>query len=207
MKISPDMTFLNLAVVAEPAATVQKTSSRKWLLIVSGGLLLVSAYGFLLVRSAVQYFQPEFTVLADGWVLLTCKSDQYSVELPQAGRKQTSNGQITYHSDLRSNGVYYTITSASVASQLLTRSETKVLRDIMQADGTQDSVKGAISGILQEGTHWIDYRVTTSNSQMAFRRRVLLRDKMIVTITLTSEEHNLATPEVDRIMNSARFLR
>jgi hypothetical protein len=209
MKIDPSTTFLNGAEDLT-AALAPETRRARWgrRAVLVAIMLPVIGYLVLIGSALFEQFRPTISPLSDGWFRVTDRDRKFQLDLPAPPSRRTVSSQVEYHLYV---GLQYTITarSYSVARELLNKTATKVLQDATQASGTQEQVTVLDTGLLDSKTHWIESKVIVSSgsdSRYTIRRRLMIRDKQLLELTLIGSEGEVMATDATRIMNSAQWL-
>lgn len=208
MKLDLSNTFLNGAEDVT-AALAPETRRVRWgrRAVLVAIMLPVLGYLVLIGSALREQFRPAISPLSDSWFRVTDRDRKFEVELPAYPTRRTVSSQVEYHLYA---GLQYTVTvrSESVARQLLNKTATKVLQETTQAYGTPGKATVLGSGLLDSKTHWIESKIDISSvgGQYAIRRRLMIRDKQLLELTLTGPEAEVMAADATRIMNSAHWL-
>ena len=208
MKLDLSNTFLNGAEDVT-AALAPETRRVRWGRRAVLMVIMLPVLGYLvLIGSALrEQFRPAISPLSDSWFRVTDRDRKFQFELPAWPSQQTVSSEREYHLYI---GLRYTVTvrSYSVARQLLNKTATKVLQEFSQATGALGNVTVLDSGLLDSKTHWIESKIDISSvgGQYAIRRRLMIRDKQLLELTLTGPEGEVMAADATRIMNSAHWI-
>jgi len=208
MKLDLSNTFLN-GTEDTTAALAPRTWRVRWgrRAVLIAIMLPVVGYLFLIGSALREQFRPVTSPLNDGWFRVTDRDRKFQLELPALPSKRTVSSQVEYHLYV---GLQYAVTvrSDSVARELLNKTATKVLQEATQANGTQEQVTVLGSGLLDSKTHWIESKAVVSggSDRYAIRRRLMIRDKQLLELTVIGPEGEVMAADATRIMNSAQWL-
>jgi hypothetical protein len=177
--------------------------------VISGGVILVAGLAIFFVMAAWRIHGPNFSMVDGGWMRLTDRRWGFEIDLPKLTTK-TSEGMTSERYDTSfENGptVRIRIQKWPLGSNRLTPTEElasilKRERNLRPVELLKDQSNGRTSAM-------IDYVSTCGQSSTGIwyvRERVIIHRDVLLRISVPLAE-NKPIPDVDRLMNSVRWLR